>query len=219
MWPTFGTPQTLLSDFARDTAAVLDHLGLWQAVIAGLSMGGQTAMEFQCRYPELVSALVLADTTPIAETDEGKAFRNSLADRLIAEGMAGYAAEVIDKMIAPHHVTGQPDVAAHVLGMMRTTAPQGAAAALRGRAERPDDRQTLAAVRVPTLIVVGAEDPYTPVDQAKLMHDLIAGATLAAIDDAAHLPNLEQPARFNTALLRFLDTLRPALTGTHPLLG
>jgi hypothetical protein len=74
-------------------------------------------------------------------------------------------------------------------------------------------------VRVPTLIVVGADDTYTPVEQAELMHKLIAGSILAVIDQAAHLPNLEQPAAFNAALLQFLDTHQPAITQPHPLLA
>ncbi|GII33874.1 alpha/beta fold hydrolase [Planotetraspora mira] len=211
--------KTLLSDFANDLRALLDHLARPRAVVVGLSMGGQIAMEFHRLYPRRVSALVLADTSPIGETDEGKAFRSALADRLLAEGMGGYAAEVIDKMIAPHHVGGLPEVAEHVLGMMRSTSPEGAAAALRGRAERPDYCETLRTVRVPTLIVVGADDLYTPVEQAELMHTLVAGSALAVIDDAAHLPNLEQPERFNAALLRFLDAHRSTLTPPHPLLG
>ena len=211
--------KTLLSEFAQDLAAVLDHLGLQRAVVVGLSMGGPIAMEFHRQYPRRVLALVLADTSPIAETDEVRTFRTDLADRLIVEGMEGYAAEVTDKMIMPGHVTGLPDVAEHVVDMMPTTAPQGAAAALRGRAERPDYRQTLATVRVPTLIVVGADDPYTPVDQAVLMHQLITASTLTVIDNAAHLPNLEKPTQFNAALLRFLNAHQSALTEPHPLLS
>ncbi|MET9800283.1 alpha/beta fold hydrolase [Streptomyces sp. NPDC006368] len=205
------TPGTTpLSDFADDIAALLDHLGIDEAVIGGVSMGGQITMEFQRRYPGRVHALVLADTSPAAETDEGRAFRNRLADRLLAEGMDGYADEVIDRMLAPYNVTGKPDVAAHVLGMMRSTDPRGAAAALRGRAERPDYRPVLAAVSVPTLIVVGADDPYTPVADAEGMHRLIPHATLTVVEQAGHLPNVEQPQRFNAAVLRFLDTqVRP----------
>jgi pimeloyl-ACP methyl ester carboxylesterase len=59
-------------------------------------MGGQIAMEFYRLFPDRVSALLLADTFPAAETPEGKVFRKSLADRLLAEGMGGYADEVID---------------------------------------------------------------------------------------------------------------------------
>lgn len=199
--------KTQLSDFADDIAALLDHLGLEQVVIGGVSMGGQITMEFQRRYAHRVRALVLADTSPVAETEEGRAVRNSQADRLLAEGMGGYADEVIGKMLAAYNVSAMPEAAAHVLGMMRTTDPEGAAAALRGRAERPDYRDTLAAVEVPTLIVVGADDVFTPVGDAESIHRLIPHATLAVIDRAGHLPGVEQPGQFNAALLKFLGTL------------
>ncbi|MGW7595158.1 alpha/beta fold hydrolase, partial [Streptomyces rubiginosohelvolus] len=161
-------------------------------------------MELQRRHPHRVRALVLSDTSAPAETDEGKAFRNRLADRLLAEGMDGYASEVIDKMLAAYNVTAMPEVAERVLGMMRATDPHGAAAALRGRAERPDYRDTLAAVRVPVLIVVGADDVYTPVADAEAIHDLVPHATMAVIDKAGHLPGAEQPEAFNATLLDFL---------------
>ncbi|MFJ2738747.1 alpha/beta fold hydrolase [Streptomyces sp. NPDC087440] len=201
-------PATLLPTFADDLAALLDHLDLPGAVVGGVSMGGQIAMEFHRGHAHRVRGLVLSDTSAPAETDEGKAFRNALADRLLAEGMAGYADEVIDKMLAPYNVTAQPALAEAVLTMMRTTDPHGAAAALRGRAERPDYRATLTDVTVPTLIAVGADDVYTPVAVAEEIHSLIPHATLTVIPEAGHLPSAEQPSLFNTALLDFLATVR-----------
>ncbi|MEV0093489.1 alpha/beta fold hydrolase [Streptomyces sp. NPDC050738] len=202
--------KVLLSDFADDIAVLLDHLGLARAVIGGVSMGGQITMEFQLHHPHRVLALILSDTSPLAETEEGKAYRNALADRLLAEGMAGYAGEVIDMMLAAYNVDALPDAAAHVLAMMRTTDPEGAAAALRGRAERPDHRATLAAVTAPTLILVGADDVYTPVSDAESIQRLVPHATLAVIEGAGHLPGVEQPERFNAELLRFLAATVPA---------
>ncbi|MFC9943750.1 alpha/beta fold hydrolase [Streptomyces pratensis] len=196
----------LFSDFADDIAALLDMIGVQQAVIGGVSMGGQITMEFQRSHPERVCGLILSDTSPVAETEEGKAFRNALADRLLAEGMDGYADEVIDKMIARYNITARPDVAEHVLAMMRRTAPEGAAAALRGRAERPDYRDTLAGASVPVLVLVGADDFYIPVSDAQAMHRLIPSADLVVIEQAGHLPGAEQPAAFNDALLNFLGT-------------
>ncbi|GHB45861.1 alpha/beta hydrolase [Streptomyces viridiviolaceus] len=196
--------KVLLADFADDLAALLDHLGIERAVVGGVSMGGQIAMEFQLRHPRRVRALVLSDTSAAAETDEGKRFRNRLADRLLAEGMDGYAYEVVDKMLADYNVTAMPDVAARVLEMMCATDPRGAAAALRGRAERPDYREVLAAVEAPVLIAVGADDAYTPVAEAEAIHRLVPHATLAVIEKAGHLPGAEQPERFNAALLEFL---------------
>ena len=211
--PEGTADRTYLSDFADDLAALLTELGVERAVVGGVSMGGQITMEFARRYPTRVRALVLSDTSPVAETEAGKAFRHQVADRLLAEGMGDFADEAIDRMIAPYNVTDQPDVAAHVLGMMRGTDPRAAAAALRGRAERPDYREALAATEVATLVVVGADDAYTPVADAHDLYELLPHATLAVIDKAGHLPNLEQPEDFNDALLAFLNAAAPRGVG------
>ncbi|MBW5483859.1 alpha/beta fold hydrolase [Streptomyces bambusae] len=197
---------TAFAEFADDLAALLDHLGIDRAVIGGVSMGGQITMEFQRTHPGRVRALILCDTSPAPELEAGKEARRAMADRLLAEGMAGYADEVIDKMIAPYNVTAQPETAAHVLGMMRTTDPRGAAAALRGRAERPSYLGTLAATDVPVLVVVGADDTYTTVADTQTWTPVLPQADVIVIEGAGHLPNLEQPETVNTALLHFLHT-------------
>ncbi|WP_306322002.1 MULTISPECIES: alpha/beta fold hydrolase [unclassified Streptomyces] len=196
--------QVPLSRFADDVAALLDTLGIGSAVVGGVSMGGQIAMEFHLRYPDRTRALVLSDTSAPAETAEGKRLRNRLAVRLLAEGMGGYADEVIDKMLARYNVAALPDVAARVLGMMQVTDPRGAAAALRGRAERPDYRDSLAGAKVPALVVVGADDVYTPVSDSEEIVKLMPDSVLRVIDGAGHLPGVEQPELFNTVLLDFL---------------
>lgn len=192
---------TPLSVFATDIAALLDHLGIERAVLGGLSMGGQIVMECYRLFPGRITGLVLADTFPAAETEDGKRWRNSLADQLLSEGMKGYADEVLDKMVAPYNT----EAAAHVHRMMTAASPEGAAAALRGRAERPDYRDLLTRVSVPTLIVVGRDDTYTPVSDAEAMHAAVPGSTLAVVESAAHLPNLERPGVFNSALRAHLD--------------
>ncbi|OAR26053.1 hydrolase [Streptomyces sp. ERV7] len=188
---------TLLSDFAQDVLALADRLGIERFTLGGLSMGGQIVMECYRLFPERISALVLADTFPAAETADGRTARREMADRLVREGMKPYADEVLEKMVAPY---ADPDVKAHVLRMMTATDPEGAAAALRGRAERPDYRELLTTVTVPTLVVVGRDDTYTPVADAEAMHTAIPGSTLVVVEAAAHLPNLERPEEFNAAL-------------------
>ncbi|WP_420000160.1 alpha/beta fold hydrolase [Streptomyces boninensis] len=202
---TSGAPgATDFSDFARDLAALLDHLGLRRVVIGGLSMGGQIVMDFCRLFPERVRAVVLADTFPKAEDDEGVKRRHAMADRLLAEGMAPWSDEVLDKMVAPYNIEALPDVAAHVRRMMHGAPAAGAALAHRARAGRPDYCDTLRDLRVPVLVVTGADDPYTPVADAELMHELAPDATLRVIEGAAHMPNLERAADFNAALGAFL---------------
>ena len=169
---------TPLATFAEDIAALLDDLGVREFALAGLSMGGQIVMECYRQFPERIRALVLADTFPAAETPAGKKSRNDMADRLLREGMRPYADEVLHRMVAPY---AHPDVAAHVHRMMTATSPEGAAAALRGRAERPDYRELLTRVTVPTLVVVGEDDEYTPVADARAMHAAIPGSPLRVV--------------------------------------
>ncbi|MEU8520768.1 alpha/beta fold hydrolase [Streptomyces sp. NBC_01216] len=196
---------TALSVFARDLAALLDHLRIGEFVLAGLSMGGQIAMECYRLFPGRVRGLVLVDTFAAAETEEGRAGRNAQADRLLAEGMRGYADEVMDRMVAPYNTHAAP----HVHRMMCATDPAGAAAALRGRAERPDYRALLTTVSVPALVVVGRDDTYTPVRDAEAMHTALPHSTLVVVERAAHLPNLERPEEFDSALTAFLAALAP----------
>lgn len=191
--------------FARDLADLLDHLAVERCVLAGLSMGGQIALEFHRLFPDRLDGLVLADTSPRAETAQGRQNRTEVAERLLREGLAPYVKEVLFKMVSPNAAL---PVAGHVLGMMRGTSPQGAAAALLGRAERPDYVDMLADIKVPTLVVVGAEDTYTPISEAEFLRSRIPNAKLVIVDGAAHLPNLERPDEFNAALSEFLTSAR-----------
>jgi 3-oxoadipate enol-lactonase len=198
---------TLLDTFARDIFALLDELRIDTVVLGGLSMGGQIVMECFRQFAPRIRGLILADTFPRAETEDGRTYRYALADRLMAEGMTGYADENLPKMIASYNVKALPAVAAHVHAMMTAAPAPGAAAALRGRAQRRDYTPLLTEVAVPTLIVVGRDDEFTPVTDAEEMHRLVPGSTLAVIDKAGHLPNLEQPTAFNDALRAFLTTI------------
>ncbi|MEP7285902.1 MAG: alpha/beta hydrolase [Chloroflexota bacterium] len=199
--------KTLLEDFARDLARLLDALKVDQIVLGGLSMGGQIVLEFYRLFPQRVTALILADTFAQGETEEGYRQRYEMADRLVREGMQPYADEVLPKMVSKSTIIKHPDIADRVLEMMQTTAPEGAAAALRGRAERPDYTGLLSLITVPTLIVVGREDEFTPISDAEFMNEKIPNSRLIIIDDAGHMPNMECANVFNQAVLEFLTHL------------
>jgi 3-oxoadipate enol-lactonase len=197
--------KTTLDIFARDIAGLLDYLHIRKVVMGGLSMGGQIVMEFCRLYPERVRGILLAATFPKAETEEGKRSRALMADRLLREGMKPYAEEVLSKMLTPRNIAALPAVAEHVRSMMRNAHPVGAAAALRGRAERPDYESTLASVDVPALVVVGAEDAFTTRADAARMHALLRRSELVWMEGVGHMPNLEREVEFNAALGRLLD--------------
>ena len=199
--------KTTLDIFATDIATLLDQLHIQEIVIGGLSIGGQIVMEFCRLYPERVRGILLAATSPGAETEEGKRNRAKMADRLLREGMETYAEEVLPKMVAPRNIAALPAVAKHVRSMMRAAHPAGAAAALRGRAERPDYETTLAGLNVPALIVVGDEDAFTTRTDAEQMHARLKRSELVWMEGVGHMPNLEREVEFNAALGRFLDRI------------
>jgi 3-oxoadipate enol-lactonase len=121
--------------------------------------------------------------------------------------MEPYAREELTRMITASNAERRPEVAAHVMKMMNTTPPAGAAAALRGRAQRVDYIPMLREIRVPTLVIVGREDAYRPVAQAEQLRDGIAGSKLAVIEGAGHMPNLERPDAFNEVMGAWLRSL------------
>lgn len=214
---------TLLEEFARDLAALLDALGIETASVVGLSMGGQIAMAFVQLFPARVTALVLADTFAQLDRPEQRTGRFETADRIVREGMEEYAAELLPKMIAPASAQRDPAIAEHVSRMMRGTNPAGAAAALRGRALRQDYIPLLPSIDVPTLVVVGSEDEFTPVADAERMHAHLPDASVVVIEGCGHMPNLERADEFNERLEEFLASVAEPRTavaaGRSPSIG
>ena len=196
---------TRFEDYGTDVFALLNHLGVDSFHLGGLSMGGQVIMEIFRQSPGRVKTLIFADTFAGLDTPEVKQSRYDAADRLEKEGMDAYATEVIYKMITPEHVNSQPEVAAHIIKMIKATSPTGAATALRARSERIDYlTEVLPEIDIPTLVIVGSEDEFTPVAKAEELKANLKNCKLVVIDNAGHMPNLEDPEAFNKAVLEFL---------------
>ena len=195
-------PSTM-NRMAQDVALLLDHLGIPRVTIGALSMGGYVTFAFYKQFASRVRALILADTRAQADTEEAKQKRAQQAEKALSEGMAGIADAMLPKLLTPETVSKRPDIVKRVRDMMLKTKPEGAAAALRGMAERDD--QTTLKISVPTLIIVGAEDAITPVADSEKMNQAIAGSRLVVLENAGHVSNLERTEEFNEAMLDFLS--------------
>jgi len=194
-----------MNEMAQDVAQLMDHLEIAQATMGGLSMGGYVALAFYKQFPSRVRALVLADTRAQADSEEAKQTRAQQAKKALDEGMAGIADSMLPKLLTPETVSKHPEIVKRVRDMMLKTKPEGAAAALRGMAERDDQTDLLPKISVPSLILVGAEDAITPVADSEKMHQAIAGSRLVVLENAGHVSNLERAEQFNNALLEFLN--------------
>ena len=189
---------------AHDVRALLEHLRIERAAVAGLSMGGYLAFELYRQAPALFRGIALCDTRAAADTDEGKANREKFAKTTVEKGLGWVSEEMIPKLLKP-----QPDAAAvkEVRDLIAHGTPAGVAAAQRGMALRPDSSPTLAAIQCPALVVTGAEDTLIPVAEAEKMAKAIRGAKLVKVPGAGHLPNIENPEPFTKALAQFFGGL------------
>jgi pimeloyl-ACP methyl ester carboxylesterase len=183
----------------EDMRALLGHLGIGRAVIGGLSLGGTMSLAFYRAHPELTRALVICDSGPGFRNEKAREEWNQRARKRAADletrGLAvleGRSAET--QQAIRHHKSAQ-----------------GLAHAARGMLAQKDASliDSLAEIRVPTLVIVGDQD--TPfIAACEYMAKKIAGAQLEVIKGAGHSSNLDQPEAFNRALGRFLDALPPA---------
>ncbi len=142
---------------AGDVAGLLDNLNIASATIGGLSMGGYVALAFYRLFPNRVRSMILAATRAQGDNAEAKQNREVQATKARREGMKGIADTLLPKMLTAETVTKRPEIVKHLRGMMASTNPEGAAAALQGMAS-PRTRLHLACYHSADLILVGSED-------------------------------------------------------------
>jgi 3-oxoadipate enol-lactonase len=198
--------QVTMREYAADVEELLDGLGIARAAIVGLSMGGLVAMELAAFRPERYWAIGLVATTMQPPTARDRATRLERADAVERDGMAVLVDYMHTGLYGP---ACPPAVRALVDAMMEAAPPEGAAAALRGRAGRPDYRSLLAGLDLPVLVCAGSADPWS--DEA-VTAEIVASLSrpeTVVIDGVGHLPNLEAETEFNAALDAFLRAHAP----------
>ena len=188
---------------ADDVLALLDALQIQRTHFVGLSMGGMTGMTMALRRPGVLRSLVLCDTTSKDPLGDPALWQQRI-DAVNAGGsMEPLVESTVARFLTSDTVKNRPAIADAVRAMVRSTPVAGYVACCQAIAKlNLTDR--LREITIPTMIVVGADDPATTVPMARTIHERIAGSELVILKDAAHLSNLEQPAAFNEAVLGFL---------------
>ncbi|SNR23463.1 3-oxoadipate enol-lactonase [Blastococcus mobilis] len=190
-----------LDDLTDDLVALLDEVGAERAHVAGLSLGGMTAMRLAARNPERVHRLALLCTS-------AKADPQAYLDRAVAArsgGTAPLAPVVVSRWLTPTYAAEHPDLVARLEAMIAGSDDEGYAACCEVVAGL-DLREDLARITAPTLVVSGAEDPALPPEHQRLIADGIRGAELVTVSPGAHLANLERTLEVTGALLGHFDS-------------
>ncbi|WP_417208105.1 alpha/beta fold hydrolase [Antarctobacter sp.] len=190
-------------DRIEEIASTLLDLVPTRFALVGHGMGGIVAMEVYRRAPDRVTRLALMGTTPLAETPQVAALRDPQMIRARAGRFDAVLAEefrLADLAPGPH----QREVLALVLEMARGLGPEVFVRQSRAMQRRRDQQGTLRRINVPTLVLCGAEDRLYPVKRHSFMAEMIPKAELRVIEDAGHMPMLEQPEAVTDALLGWL---------------
>ena len=199
---TTTTPGPYTIELLTDDAhALAQALGIERFHFVGLSMGGFSGQMMAFRHPHSVISLVLCDTACVMPPESLWNERIGIAE---TEGIPGLVEGTLGRWFTPpFHESGKAELA-RVKAMILGTGAEGYVACCKAiRDMFLCDR--LGDIKVPTLVLVGEDDPACPVSAAETLHAGIAGSELKVIKSAAHLPNIEQTEVFNDALLDFLN--------------
>ncbi len=191
---------------AQDVVALLDRLGVTQPIIlCGLSMGGYTALEFARQFPDRLAGLILADTRADADSDEAKKSRDEMIEFARSHTGEAVAEKMLPKLLGQTTREHNLAVAARVRELAEPLTGHNAAAMLTALRNRRDSTEMLSEIKVPTLVVGGAEDEICSPEIMAAMAAKIHGARHETIRDAGHLSNLEAPESFNAVLREWLS--------------
>jgi 3-oxoadipate enol-lactonase len=192
---------------AEDVRALLLVLGIPRTIFVGLSIGSMIGQVLALKYPELLQGLVLCSTS-CRTPPEMRPIWEERVRIARTRGMEAHVETTIERWFTKPFRDRNPRVVDPVRAMIRATPAkgyEGCAHAILGM----DLLNRIDAIRMPTLIIVGEEDPATPVTNSRMIHERIRGSELVILKSASHLSNLERPEAFNRAMLDFLAKISP----------
>lgn len=195
-------PPYTMALLADDLAAILDHYGIRESHILGLSIGGMIAQEFALRYPDRVLSFVISSSMCVLPEGAAELWPERI--RIAKEeGLVSTVEATLARWFVPGSLERRPEVAERVRRMIAGTSVDGYVGCCHAIAGL-DLKDRIGAIKAKTLVLVGRDDPGTPPSAAEEIHRRIMGSRLVVIDNASHQLALEQPELFRDEVRRHL---------------
>jgi 3-oxoadipate enol-lactonase len=191
-----------MDQLAADAQGLLDVLGIERFHFVGLSMGGMIGQQLALRVPLRMTSLTLADTTSRYPAEARPVWEQRIA-LVRSQGMGAPVPTTLERWFTAEFRERNVEAVAGIAAKIRATPVAGYIGCAHA-ISHIDLTARLPAVDCPTLVIVGADDQGTPRAMAEDIVRAIEGSRLEVIPEAAHLSNIEQPARFNALLDAFL---------------
>lgn len=174
-----------------------------ELLVVGHSMGGRVALEMVRLAPKRIKKLALADTGVHPKRTGEEAKRQDVIDLAYAKGMSALAAKWLPPMVHPdRHLDA--DLMGTLTQMVERMSPELHERQITALLNRPDAVSGLGDIACETLLIVGRQDVWSPVDQHEAMLPHLRNARLAVVEDAGHFAPTEQPEAFATLLEQWL---------------
>lgn len=203
-----GSLEFSIDLFAKDLIGFMDAMEIKKTILCGFSMGGYIALKAVKDYPTRFSALILSNTNCVADLPQTIINRKRTI-QILKEGTIGrFADETIKKLFANESSTNNIPEIETARDMITNTSKHSLCNTLLALTAREDTCNVLPKIKLPVLILVGADDVITPPEAATFMHEKIKGSTLHIIKHAGHLCNLEKPDEYNDQLKKFLLSIK-----------
>ena len=190
---------------ADDVIGLLDALKMDRVHYIGLSIGGMIGQCLALKYAHRLRSLALCDTASIVPQEAQPIWQERI-NKVLSKGMGALLDETMERWFTPAFLKQGSPMLDIIRKQILATSVQGyigCAEAIR----KLNYLDRLSEIKIPTLIMVGEDDPGTPVSASKAMHERISHSKLVILPSARHLSNVEQAEAFNAALLRFLRSL------------
>jgi 3-oxoadipate enol-lactonase/4-carboxymuconolactone decarboxylase len=199
-----------IDDLADDLVGLLDNLGIANAHVVGLSLGGMTGQALASRYPDRVISLTLMATSAYMPSPQSWDERASLVR---AQGTAAIVEATMSRWFTPDYPSQAPERVSPVRAAFISIDPVGYAVCCNA-VGRMDLRPIIHRIAAPTLVIAGADDPATPVAMAEELRSTTPEAEMSVLPRAAHLLAIEQAEKAAAYLVSFLDRQREADSDT-----
>lgn len=195
--------------FAKDLLVFIKKMELKSVILCGISMGGYIALRAYEIEPEGISGLILCDTNSFADNNEAKQKRFDSIQAILRHGRRPFAIGFIEKVFTRKSIEENTEAIELIKSSIRRNDIPTICSTLLALAARTDTSHILKSINIPTLLIRGMEDQITTAESMTFMKENIKNCTYKEFEGCGHLPNMENPLRFNQEINNFAKKTIP----------
>lgn len=193
-----------METFANDVLNIINSLRLEKVNICGLSMGGYIVQRAVLKSTDKFASMILADSKSDRDDDKGLISRSRFIDKLMNYGLGNFADEFMKRLLYEKNYQYK-DLYNFIKNIINEQSAKALAGASIAMATRSSTTEQLKELEIPVLLMVGAHDTFSPLQNTERMHKIIKNSEMRIIPKSGHLTPIENPEIFNKYLSEFLS--------------